>query len=99
VLFRSFDSRQCAEGVNAIRQYQREYDADKKMFRDKPRHDWTSHAADALRIAALCWQLQKDKPREIPTEQALLASSIQNQTMGAIMKRHLNQRRKDRMAA
>lgn len=33
----------CAEGIQALKQYQREYDEDKKAFRDKPRHDWTSH--------------------------------------------------------
>lgn len=33
----------CAEGIDALKQYQREYDEDKKCFRDKPRHDWTSH--------------------------------------------------------
>ncbi len=91
-----FDAEKCSEGINAIRQYQREYDSDKKMFKDKPRHDWTSHAADALRIAALCWQAQKAQPREVPTEEALLAASVQNQTMGSLMKRHMEKRRRER---
>jgi hypothetical protein len=37
-----FDSR-CDEGLEALRQYQREYDEDKKTFRQTPRHDWCSH--------------------------------------------------------
>jgi hypothetical protein len=39
-----------------LRQYQREYDEDKKVFRDKPRHDWTSHGADAFRMLAVVWR-------------------------------------------
>ena len=30
----------CDEGLEALRQYQREYDEDKKAFRQTPRHDW-----------------------------------------------------------
>lgn len=46
----------CEEGIEALRQYQREWDDDKKTFRKKPRHDWTSHAADAFRYLAIAWQ-------------------------------------------
>lgn len=46
----------CNEGVEALRQYQREWDDDRKCFKDKPRHDWTSHAADAFRYLAIAWQ-------------------------------------------
>lgn len=62
-----FDPR-CSEGIEALKLYQREWDDDKKMFRDKPRHDWTSHAADAFRYMALVWKNpvakpEADKPR------------------------------------
>ena len=53
----------CAEGIDALKQYQREYDEDKKCFRDKPRHDWTSHYADAFRYACLVWR-EEMKPKE-----------------------------------
>ena len=50
-----FDNR-CYEGVEALKQYQREYDEDKKAFRQTPRHDWTSHPADAFRMMAVSWK-------------------------------------------
>ena len=50
-----FDSR-CDEGIEALRQYQREYDEDKKAFRQTPRHDWTSHPADAFRMLAVAYR-------------------------------------------
>jgi len=56
-----FDKERCYDGLEALKQYQREWDDDKKMFRDKPRHDWTSHAADAMRYAAINWR-EEHKP-------------------------------------
>ena len=50
-----FDKR-CEDGIEALRQYQREYDEDKKAFRQTPRHDWTSHPADAFRMLAIAWR-------------------------------------------
>ena len=50
-----FDSR-CDDGIEALRQYQREYDEDKKAFRQTPRHDWTSHPADAFRMLAVAYR-------------------------------------------
>lgn len=53
-----FDKTKCADGIEALRQYQREYDEDKKAFRSSPRHDWTSHPADAFRMMAVAWRLE-----------------------------------------
>jgi len=52
----------CIEGLDALKQYQREYDEDKRAFKDKPRHDWTSHYADAFRYACLVWR-EEMKPK------------------------------------
>ena len=62
-----FDAERCNDGIESLRQYQREFNDDAKVFRDKPRHDWTSHAADAFRMAAVAWKneekiLTKDEP-------------------------------------
>ena len=51
-----FDAERCADGIEALRQYQREYDEDKKAFRQTPKHDWTSHPADAMRMLAISWR-------------------------------------------
>ncbi len=62
-----FDEQRCYEGLEALRQYQREYDEDKKAFRERPRHDWTSHPADAFRMLAVAWREQEPpKPASEP---------------------------------
>ena len=43
-----FDSSKCSNGVEAISQYRREWDAVRKVYKDHPLHDWTSHAVDAF---------------------------------------------------
>ena len=60
-LMRAWFDHKCEEGIECLRQYQREYDEDKKVFRDKPRHDWTSHGADAFRMLAVAWK-EEEKP-------------------------------------
>lgn len=49
------DKTNCADWLDAIPQYTRQYDEDLKIFKDKPLHDWTSHFADEHRYAALVW--------------------------------------------
>ena len=48
-----FDRDKCDTGVEMLRQYRQEWDDRKKTFRDHPRHDFTSHAADAFRYLAV----------------------------------------------
>jgi hypothetical protein len=60
-----FDAEKCADGIEALRQYQREYDEDKKAFRQTPKHDWTSHPADAMRMLAISW---REEPRDKPPD-------------------------------
>ena len=50
-----FDNR-CEELIECLRQYQREWDDDKKVFRDRPKHDWTSHSSDAYRYLSIVWK-------------------------------------------
>ena len=57
-----FDATKCSDGIEALRQYQREYDEDKKAYRASPRHDWTSHPSDAFRMVAVSWSEVADKP-------------------------------------
>lgn len=53
-----FDDVACKEGIKALKNYQFEWDDDKKTFRSKPRHDWTSHASDAFEIIGQAWRKQ-----------------------------------------
>jgi hypothetical protein len=62
-----FDMEKCADGIEHLRQYQREWDEARRTFRDTPRHDFASHDADAFRYAAVAMRdgdaLPPAKPR------------------------------------
>lgn len=44
-----FDAVKCERGVDALRSYQREWDDEKRTFKTRPLHDWSSHPTDAFR--------------------------------------------------
>jgi hypothetical protein len=38
-----FDTYKCHDGLEALRAYRADYDDKRKVFTDRPRHDWASH--------------------------------------------------------
>ena len=58
-----FDADGCEDGLEALRNYQRKWNDDRKAFLDEPLHDWTSHGADAFRMLAVAWR-QDAKPEQ-----------------------------------
>lgn len=48
-----FDRIKCADGLELLAQYRREKDATTGLLKQEPIHDISSHAADALRTAAI----------------------------------------------
>lgn len=68
-----FDEEACSVGLEALRQYQAEWDDDKKVFKDTPRHDWASHPADAFRYLSMAYRQIEAPPPKQPTVQELLS--------------------------
>ena len=46
----------CEDGIEALEQYRREWDDERKTFGQNEVHDWTSHAADSFRYLAAAWK-------------------------------------------
>ena len=59
-----FEKTKCNLGVQALRNYHKEYDDSRKQFKSMPRHDWSSHAADAFRYFAVSWR-ERDKAKNV----------------------------------
>lgn len=70
-----------------LRQYHRQWNDEKKMFEDKPFHDWTSHYADCLRYLAVIWNEDK-----LPTE-AVKPKWAQDRTFNDILALRKKRRR------
>lgn len=56
-----WDAEKCANGIEALKMYRREWDTENKVFKITPVHDWSSHPADAYRYLGQAW-------RELPKE-------------------------------
>lgn len=48
-----FDAAKCERGLDCLRNYQRKWNDDLKIFGDKPLHDWASHGSDSFRYLAM----------------------------------------------
>jgi phage terminase large subunit len=51
-----FDAKRCKQGLEALRQYQRKWDDERKVFAPDPLHNWASHASDAFRYLAVAYK-------------------------------------------
>jgi hypothetical protein len=77
-----FDREGAGDAVELLRMYQREWDDEKKIFKDNPRHDFTSHAADSFRMLAISYREEYAtiEPKKIifPTQMSI-SSLIERQ--------------------
>jgi phage terminase large subunit len=65
-----FHEERCVDGLRALKSYHREFDEDKKAYKDTPVHDWASHYADAFRgFALVSERKRKNRP---PTAEEIL---------------------------
>ena len=48
-----FDATKCKKGIEALKSYERVYDAKNQVFQSLPKHNWASHGADAFRTGAM----------------------------------------------
>ena len=48
-----FDKVKCKQGLDALRQYRREWDDKRKAFKPRPLHDWASNGSDSFRYLAV----------------------------------------------
>ncbi len=52
-----FDHAKTKEGLNALKNYRKQYDEKRKTYLNVPYHDWASNAADAFRTIAVAIEL------------------------------------------
>ena len=91
-----FDAEKTADGLEALRQYQREYDEDKKAFRDRPVHNWCSHPADAFRMLAIAWREEPQPSRPLQPK-PLMVGPENEVTLNEMWDVHERQPRRSRI--
>jgi len=66
-----FDAEATKHGLEALRQYRTDFDEKTKAFKNTPRHDWTSHSADAARYMAIAYRDMVAPPKPVKRPQPL----------------------------
>ena len=64
-----FHPRTEETGFAALEQYRREWDDEKKAFRQSDVHDWTAHPAAAFRYLSLAWRIAERRETVAPKQE------------------------------
>jgi hypothetical protein len=56
-----FDETRCKAGLDALAHYRRDYNSRLSEYKSSPVHDWSSHAADALRTIGVAHKVASPK--------------------------------------
>ena len=51
-----FDKKRCKQLILSLENYHKEWDEKNKVFRNNPKHDWSSHSSDMVRYVAVGWE-------------------------------------------
>lgn len=62
-----FDATRCKQGLEALRQYQRTWDAERKVFLPNPLHNWASHGATGLHAGVNAYRDENPTPFTVTT--------------------------------
>ena len=90
-----FDETKCKDGIEALRQYEREYDEDTKAFRASPKHNWASNPADAFRMLAISWrEAPKGTGKPANSDIPLMAGPLNKSTLNDAWAAHAARTRK-----
>lgn len=63
-----FHATGCAKGLDVLRAYRYEWDAEDQVFGRSPVHDWASHGSDAFRYLACAFKYAEAVTRPAPAE-------------------------------
>ena len=80
-----FNTESCKDGLDALRSWQYEFNAETSSFSKDPKHDWASHASEAFCYGAA--MLQQD----LPKPKAVEPTPIRGMTVGVRTEQTLDQ--------
>lgn len=63
-----FEAKKCHAGLNALKNYRKQYDEKRKTYLNQPYHDWSSNAADAFRYLAIGLDIERVGIAQVRTD-------------------------------
>jgi hypothetical protein len=87
----TIDAEACAVGLEALGEYHRIWDTERRVFADKPLHNWASNGADGFRYASIAWRVDRKPEAPKPPVFALQAGvhyPTFDEIRGIVSRRH-----------
>jgi hypothetical protein len=75
-----FAEDECSTGIRHLKAYRKDWDETRGCWKDKPRHDSSSHAADALRYLSMAWREIQPDPVAAPSPKEIIREMIKPRT-------------------
>jgi hypothetical protein len=88
-----FDEAECSEGIRHLKSYRKTWDEIHGVWKDKPRHDQSSHCADALRYMCMAYREFPTETVGPPTTKQIIADMIKPKTMAQAWKEYAGELR------
>lgn len=86
------DSEHCADGIEALINYRREWDEERRVFSLNPVHDWASHPADGWMTLSRAWKSAPNvlsEAERTPQPGIIVSKSISASSFGQLKNQHL----------
>jgi phage terminase large subunit len=93
------DTERVRDGFDGLKNYRRDWDDDKKTFRETPVKDWAEHIGSAFRYLGLAWRAvtpprpQPVQPRSLQFEAQPDGRIVANMSVKEIVERKMKARR------
>jgi hypothetical protein len=88
-----FAEDECSVGIRHLKSYRKDWDAEKGVWKDKPRHDSSSHCADALRYLAMASHEVATEVIAPPTPKEIVKAMIKPRTYAELWRQYADELR------
>jgi hypothetical protein len=88
-----FAEDECSEGIRHLKAYRKDWDEMRGCWKDKPRHDSSSHGADAARYMSMAWREVASEPVAEPTTKEIIQDMCKPKTMAQAWKEYASELR------
>lgn len=95
------DTDRVNEGIEGLKNYRRDWDDERKTFRETPVKDWAEHIGSAFRYLGLAWREaapikpKETKPKELAYEVDDHGQIVANMSVRDIVERKMKERRRN----
>jgi hypothetical protein len=88
-----FAEDECSVGIRHLKAYRKDWDAERGVWKDKPRKDSAGHAADALRYLAMASHEIATETVAEPTPREIVKAMIKPHTIGDMWSEYAQEQR------